>query len=193
MRNLAVFCGSALGSDPRFADAARALGAGCAARGITVIYGGASVGLMGVVADAALAGDGSVVGVLPRHLADREIGHPALTRLELVDSMHERKARMAELADAFVALPGGIGTLDELAESWTWRYLGHHGKPVALLNIAGFHDALLAWVRHAEGAGLLKPIQRDLLIVATSVDDLFVQLERASADGQRASHSSEHA
>ncbi|MBI3792332.1 MAG: TIGR00730 family Rossman fold protein [Gemmatimonadetes bacterium] len=165
MRALAVFCGSALGTDARFAEVAGALGREAAARRIAIVYGGASVGLMGVVADAALAAGGEVVGVLPRHLADREVGHRALTRLELVDSMHERKARMAELADAFVAIPGGIGTLDELMEVWTWRHLGLHAKPIALVNVAGFYDGLLAFIAHAAGAGLVRASQRDALTV----------------------------
>lgn len=170
---LAVFCGSAAGTDPAFAEAARALGAGCAARGITVVYGGAHVGLMGMVADAALAGGGEVVGVLPRHLAGREVGHERLTRLELVDTMHERKARMAELADAFVAIPGGIGTLDELMEVWTWHHLGLHAKPVALVNVHGFYDGLLQFVAHAHATGLVRRSQRDALRVVPTVAALF--------------------
>ena len=175
MTHLAVFCGSALGADARFAECARELGHEAAARAITLEYGGAAVGLMGVLADAALAAGGQVVGVLPRHLAGREIGHQALTRLELVNSMHERKARMAELADAFVALPGGIGTLDELMEVWTWLHLGLHAKPVCVLNVGGFYDALLAWIDHATAEGLVRPSQRNALHVATSVSNLFEQ------------------
>ena len=176
MKCLAVFCGSALGADPAFTDAARALGREAARRGVTIVYGGAAVGLMGVLADAALAAGGEVIGVLPRHLAGREVGHRGLTHLELVDSMHQRKARMAELADAFVALPGGIGTLDELMEVWTWHHLGLHEKPVAVLNVAGFYDALLAWVAHAGDTGLVRPSQRAALRVIGSVDELFDRL-----------------
>ncbi len=176
MKQLAVFCGSALGVDARFAGCARELGREAAARGITIVYGGAAIGLMGVLADAALAAGGQVIGVLPRHLAGREIGHQALTRLELVDSMHARKARMAELADAFVALPGGIGTLDELMEVWTWLHLGLHAKPVSVLNVGGFYDALLAWIDHAATAGLIRPSQRNALRVANNVNNLFEQL-----------------
>jgi uncharacterized protein (TIGR00730 family) len=180
MTSIAVFCGSALGADPAFAEAARALGVEAARRDITIVYGGAAVGLMGVVADAALGAGGQVIGVLPRHLAGRELGHRTLTRLELVDSMHERKARMAELADAFVALPGGIGTLDELMEVWTWHHLGLHEKPVAVLNVAGFYDALLAWVAHATAQGLVRPSQQQALHVADSVPALFGLLGRTS-------------
>ncbi len=191
MHSLCVFCGSATGADPRFADTARALGRACAERGIAVVYGGASVGLMGIVADATLDAGGRVIGVLPHALASREIGHTRLTQLELVDSMAERKQRMADLSDAFVAIPGGIGTMDELFEVWTWGYLGVHQKPCAVLNVGGFYDHLLAWVKHAEGAGLVKPVQRDMLRVADSVGDLFTVLEQPVAPHHRPPHTPE--
>lgn len=192
MHSLCVFCGSATGTDPRFADTARALGRACAERGIAVVYGGASVGLMGILADAAIDAGGRVIGVLPHALATREIGHARLTQLELVDSMAERKQRMAELADAFVAIPGGIGTMDELFEVWTWEYLGVHEKPCAVLNVGGFYDHLLAWVQHAEGAGLVKPVQRAMLRVADTVADLFTVLDQPAAPHHRFPHTPEH-
>ena len=173
MRSLAVFCGSATGRDPRFAEVTREFARSCAARDIAIVYGGASVGLMGILADAALAAHGTVIGVLPRFLANREVGHRSLTRLELVDSMHERKARMAELADGFVALPGGIGTLDEVMDVWTWRHLALHEKPIALLNTAGFYDALLSFFDHGVSEGLIRTSQRDALLVCPDVPALF--------------------
>ena len=166
LRRVAVYCGSADGNDPAFLAEARALGKGIAAAGLGLVYGGASVGLMGAVADAALAGGAEVIGVLPDVLAGKEIAHAGLTRLELVTTMHERKARMAELADAFLVLPGGYGTLEELLEAVTWAQLRLHAKPCILINTAGYWDGLLKFLDTALAAGFLKAKNRELLLVA---------------------------
>ena len=165
-RRVAVYCGSADGNNPAFVAEATALGRAIAASGLGLVYGGASVGLMGAVADAALAGGAEVIGVLPDVLAGKEIAHAALTRLELVSTMHERKARMAELADAFVVLPGGYGTLEELLEVVTWAQLGLHTKPVVLVNTVGYWDGLLTFLGTAVAAGFLKPKNRAFMLVA---------------------------
>jgi uncharacterized protein (TIGR00730 family) len=158
LRSLCVFCGSSRGADPAFAEAATAVGRAIAERGLTLVYGGGHVGLMGIVADGALAAGGEVHGVIPTFLADKELGHPGLTRLDKVGSMHERKARMAELSDGFIALPGGIGTLEEIAEVWTWGQLGLHAKPIGFLNVAGFYNGLLSFIDHAVASEFLKPV-----------------------------------
>ncbi|MGE0043109.1 MAG: TIGR00730 family Rossman fold protein [Vicinamibacterales bacterium] len=168
MKSICVFCGSAEGRDPAFAAAARALGGELAGRGIGLVYGGGNVGLMGVVADAALAAGGRVTGVIPRPLVAREIAHTGLTDLRVVDSMHERKALMADLSDAFIALPGGYGTLEEIAEAITWTQLGVHLKPCGLLNVAGFYDGLLAFLAHASDQQFIKPANLDIVITDTS-------------------------
>ena len=165
-RRVAVYCGSADGNDPVFLAEARALGTAIAAAGLGMVYGGASVGLMGAVADAALTGGAEVIGVLPDVLAGKEIAHARLTRLELVSTMHERKARMAQLADAFLILPGGYGTLEELLEVVTWAQLKLHAKPCIVINTAGYWDGLLAFLDTAVAAGFLKPKNRALLRVA---------------------------
>jgi uncharacterized protein (TIGR00730 family) len=167
-RRVAVYCGSADGNDPAYLAEARALGAAIAAAGLGLVYGGANAGLMGAVADAALVGGAEVVGVLPDVLAGKEIAHAGLTRLELVSTMHERKARMAALADAFLILPGGYGTLEELLEIVTWAQLRLHNKPVILVNTAGYWDRLLTFLDSAVAAGFLKPGNRALLLVAES-------------------------
>jgi len=149
MPSLCVFCGSSPGARPEYRDAARAFGQVLASRGIRLVYGGGHVGLMGVVADAVLGAQGEVVGVITDGLQAREVGHTALPDLRVVATMHERKALMASLSDAFVALPGGAGTLDEFFEAWTWTQLGIHRKPVALLNVAGYFDGLIAFLEHA--------------------------------------------
>lgn len=150
-----------------------------ARRGVEVVYGGGQVGLMGVVAAAALAAGGRVVGVIPERLLEREVAHLGLTQLYVTRTMHERKARMMELADAFVALPGGIGTLDELFEIWTWRQLGYHAKPVGLLNVAGYYDGLLAFLDRAVEEGFLTPDCRALLTTGTDVELLLERLASA--------------
>lgn len=166
MRAVCVYCGSNPGSDPIYLDAARALGRTIAEAGLGVVYGGARVGLMGAMADAALAAGGSVVGILPGALRDRELAHPGLTELVIVDSMHERKAMMAERADAFVALPGGLGTLEELFEVLTWAQLGIHAKPCGVLDVAGYWAPLLRFLDRSVEQGFMTQLSRDLLLAA---------------------------
>jgi uncharacterized protein (TIGR00730 family) len=170
-RRVAVFCGSADGTNPAFVAEARALGALIAAAGLGLVYGGASVGLMGTVADAALAGGAEVIGVLPTVLTGHEIEHTGLTSLELVPTMHVRKARQVELADAFLVLPGGYGTMDEMVEVVTWAQLGLHAKPCILINTAGYWDGLLAFLDSAVTAGFVKPKNRGLVRVAASAKE----------------------
>ena len=171
VRRAAVYCGSANGNDPAFLAEAVALGEAIAAAGLGLVYGGASVGLMGAVADAALKSGAEVIGVLPDVLASKEIAHTGLSSLELVTTMHERKARMAELADAFLVLPGGYGTLEELLEVVTWAQLRLHDKPCILINTAGYWDGLLAFLDTAVAAGFLKQKNRGLLRVAGSAEE----------------------
>jgi len=180
-RRLAVYCGSATGNDPAFLAEARALGAAIAAAGLGLVYGGASVGLMGAVADAALGGGAEVIGVLPDVLAGKEIVHTGLTRLELVSTMHERKARMAHLADAFLILPGGYGTLEELLEVVTWAQLRLHAKPCILINTAGYWNGLLQFLDTAVVAGFLKQKNRNLLRVAHSAAEAVGMVVAASS------------
>jgi uncharacterized protein (TIGR00730 family) len=173
MRRVCVYAGSNPGHDPAYADAARALAAELADRGIGLVYGGGKVGLMGVIADTVLAAGGEAIGVMPQALIDREIGHPRLTELRVVASMHERKAQMAELADAFVALPGGIGTLEELIEVYTWSQLGIHDKACGVLNVRGYYDGLAAFLNHAVDEGFLRAQHRAVLSVAADPADLL--------------------
>jgi uncharacterized protein (TIGR00730 family) len=177
MRRLCVFCGSSEGNDPAYLQAARALGETLARSGIGLVYGGASVGLMGVLADAALVAGGEVTGVMPRALVEKEVAHSRLTDLRVVGSMHERKALMAELSDGFVALPGGIGTFEELFEVWTWAQLGHHTKSCALLNVRGFYDGLIAFLDKVVERGFMKGVHRSMLIVAQQPMELIERLE----------------
>ena len=176
MPALCVFCGSSAGVRPDYLDAARALGRAAAERGIGIIYGGARVGLMGALADATLAAGGSVTGVIPRALVDREVAHEGLTHLHVVASMHERKATMASLADAFVALPGGIGTLEELFEVWTWAHLGVHAKPCAVLDVADFWRPLLDALDRMTAEGFIRRDVRAMLLEAGDPDTLFTRL-----------------
>ncbi|HUA94135.1 MAG TPA: TIGR00730 family Rossman fold protein [Acidimicrobiales bacterium] len=173
MRSVCVFCGSSPGGGPAYAAEARELGALLANRGLRLVYGGAHVGSMGALADAALAAGGEVVGIIPRHMARQEVAHEGLTELRVVSSMHERKAMMAELSDAFIALPGGLGTLEELAEILTWAQLGLHRKPVGLLDRSGFYDPLLRFLDHAVSEGFVRPRHRDLLLARRSPDQLL--------------------
>jgi len=170
-RRVAVYCGSADGTNPAFLAEARALGKAIAAAGLGMVYGGANVGLMGAVADAALKGGAEVIGILPDLLADKEIAHTGLTSLELVPSMHQRKARMVELADAFLVLPGGYGTLEEMLEAVTWAQMGLHAKPCILINTAGYWDGLLTFLDTAVAEGFLKAKNRALLRVAATADE----------------------
>src|SRR5271165_3743489 len=170
-RRVAVYCGSADGNNPGYLAEAHALGEAIAAAGLGLVYGGASVGLMGAVADAALAGGAEVIGVLPDVLAGKEIAHAGLTRLELVSTMHQRKARMAELADAFLILPGGYGTLEELMEIVTWAQLGLHAKPIILINTIEYWSGLLGFLDSAVNAGFLKSKNRELPQVASDAEE----------------------
>jgi uncharacterized protein (TIGR00730 family) len=173
MRSVCVFCGSASGTKPVYAEAARALGAELARRSLALVYGGGRIGLMGELATAATAAGGTVVGVIPERLAAKEIAYTEATELIVVDTMHTRKAIMADRADAFVALPGGFGTLEELFEILTWAQLGIHAKPVGLLDVDGFYAPLLAWLDQAVAAGFLKRKHRELLIVGSSIGELL--------------------
>jgi len=179
LRRVCVYCGSSPGGRPQYAAAAAELGQAIAARGLALVYGGASVGLMGVLADAALAAGGRVVGVIPQLLSTRELAHAGLTEQHVVTSMHERKSKMAELSDLFVALPGGIGTLDELFEMWTWSQLGLHAKPCALLNIDGYYDALIAFLDHARSEGFVRLTNRAALLAYPDVESFAGSLDRA--------------
>jgi uncharacterized protein (TIGR00730 family) len=181
MKSVCVFCGSTPGARPAYLAAARRIGEALAARGLRLVYGGSSIGLMGAVADAALARGGEVVGVLPEFMGSREIAHPRLTELVLVGSMHERKAQMAARADAFVALPGGFGTMDELFEVLTWSQLGLHQpqKPSAMLDVDGYYTSLVAFLDHAAAEGFLRPEHRALLLVDRDPDRLIDRLAGA--------------
>ena len=176
MKSVCVFCGSSPGNSSVYADTARELGRALAAHGLALVYGGGRVGLMGEVASSALAAGGAVVGVIPHSLALKEIAQEDCTELVVVNTMHERKALMADRSDAFVALPGGYGTCDELFEILTWAQLGIHRKPVAILNTNGFFTPLLAWLDHIVTEGLLKPKHRALLVVADTVPELLAKL-----------------
>ena len=164
--SVCVYCGSRPGESELHADAARAVGREIGRRGWQLVYGGGRAGLMGIVADAALAAGASVIGVIPQSLMARELGHAGLTELHVVETMHERKMMMAERSDAFLALPGGIGTFEELFEVWSWRQLGYHDKPLGLLNVAGYYDALLAFLQQSRDQGFMSQMQLDLLHVA---------------------------
>jgi uncharacterized protein (TIGR00730 family) len=165
MKRVCVFCGSSPGNDPRYLEAAKVMGRTLAARKLGLVYGGSSIGLMGAVADAALEAGGEVIGVIPRALQLREIAHGGLTSLHVVATMHDRKAKMAELAHGFVAMPGGMGTLEELAEVLTWAQLGLHARPCGLLDVAGYYRPLTAFFDQAVTQGFLRPEQRRLLLV----------------------------
>ena len=177
-RRVCVFCGASSGRSPAYADAARAFGAALARRGVGLVYGGGRVGLMGAVADSALGAGGSVVGVIPQELVDRELAHGGLTELHVVGSLHERKALMAELADAFVALPGGFGTLDELLEQLTWSQLGLHAKPIGLLDVAGYWRPLIALARHASEEGFVRESDLRSIAVGDDPQELLDALDR---------------
>jgi uncharacterized protein (TIGR00730 family) len=176
LRRICLYAGSRPGADPAFVREARALARLLAGKDIGVVYGGARVGLMGAVADAALGAGGEVLGVLPRALRDREVGHTGLTRLEIVETMHERKARMADLADAFIALPGGLGTLEEVVEAATWTMLGIHRKPVGLLDVGGYYAPLARLLDDMVAGGFLPPEHRGLMLRGEDPEDLLDQL-----------------
>jgi uncharacterized protein (TIGR00730 family) len=181
IKRLAVYCGSAGGSDPRFEEAARELGRTMAERGLELVYGGGRLGLMGIVADTVIAYGGRTYGVIPRALVDKEVAHSGLTELITVTTMHERKARMTELCDAFVCLPGGIGTLDEMFEAWTWNALGYHCQPFALLNIAGFWTPFVEFMGHVSRSGFLSQRRLDQLLIGDTPEQVINLLDEAAA------------
>lgn len=164
MKSLCVYCGSSVGASPVYADAARSLARVMVDDNIALVYGGGNVGLMGVIADEVMRLGGEATGVIPKALMDKEVGHSGLTRLHIVKDMHERKAMMAELSDGFIAMPGGIGTLEELFEVFTWSQLGLHDKPIGLLNVDGFYDGLITFLEHVVDQRFLKPEQASLLV-----------------------------
>lgn len=176
--SVCVYCGSRQGSDPAYAQAAREVGAAIGRRGWELVYGGGKVGLMGVVADAVLEHGGRVVGVIPRILMEREVGHRGLHELHVVETMHQRKQMMAERAGAFLALPGGIGTMEELFEVWTWRQIGYHDQPVGLLNVSGYYDALLSFLQRSVDSGFLAAAQMQALDVDHRPQALLDTLRR---------------
>lgn len=177
LKRVCVFCGSSPGVRPEYAEAARALGRALAARRVGLVYGGGRTGLMGVVADAVLEAGGEVIGVIPEALMAREVGHAGVTELHVVGSMHQRKALMAELSDAFVALPGGFGTWEEFCEVLTWSQLGLHPKPCGLLDVAGYYAPFVALVDHAVAEGFVKPTHRTLVLEATDPERMLTLLE----------------
>ena len=181
--SICVYCGSRPGELAVYADAARRIGSFIGERGWQLVYGGGRAGLMGLVADAALAAGAPVVGVIPESLMGRELGHPGLTELHVVETMHQRKMLMAQRSDAFLALPGGIGTFEELFEVWSWRQLGYHDKPLGLLNVAGYYDALLAFLARSRDQGFMSDAQIDLLQVS---DDPHALLTRMAELAPRA-------
>jgi uncharacterized protein (TIGR00730 family) len=181
MKRLAVYCGSAAGSRPEFAAAARATAAAMVGRGVDLVYGGGRLGLMGLIADGVLGAGGQVYGVIPTALVDLEVAHTGLTELCTVETMHERKAKMTDLADAFLALPGGIGTLDELFEAWSWNALGYHAKPFCLLNVDGFWDRMIQFIDHATASGFLSAQRRSQLLVAEAPEQALELLDEAAA------------
>ncbi|MFM7281486.1 MAG: TIGR00730 family Rossman fold protein [Planctomycetia bacterium] len=179
LRRLCVFCGSRSGTRLEYAEAARELGRRMAEHQIELVFGGGKVGLMGIVADSVLKHGGSAVGIIPRGLLEREVGHTGLTRLEVVQTMHERKARMAELSDGFVALPGGYGTYEEICEVVTWAQLGIHYKPCVLVDVAGYWQTLIAQIDSGVREGFVDPTMRSLLTSASTLDQLFQQFEQS--------------
>jgi len=181
VRCLAVYCGSASGSSNVFADATRATATAMTQRRVDLVYGGGRLGLMGLIADSVLAGGGQVFGVIPQALVDIEVAHLGLTELHTVANMHERKAKMTDLADAFLALPGGIGTLDELFEAWSWNALGYHKKPFCLLNVEGYWDGMVEFIDHATTSGFLSSSRRSQLLVAVTPEEALDLLDEAAA------------
>ncbi len=178
MNRIVVYCGSSAGHDPIYMEQATRLGAALAQRGLTLVYGGAKVGLMGAVADGALNAGGKAIGVLPHFLQQKELAHNGLTELILVDTMHERKTKMNELCDGAIALPGGFGTMEELFEMLTWGQLGLHKKPIGLLNVNGFYDALTALSQNMFEKGFLSAENRDMLLCSNDIGDLLLQMEQ---------------
>ena len=181
LRRVAVYCGSAPGADPIFSDAAKATARAMVDKQIDLVFGGGRLGLMGLTADSVLELGGRVYGVIPFALVDLEVAHTGLTELHRVANMHERKAKMTDLADAFLALPGGIGTMDELFEAWSWNALGYHAKPFCLLNVGGFFDGLITFIDHATASGFLSEQRRNQLLVADTPEQALDLLDEAAA------------
>lgn len=176
MKYVCVYCGSARGNRTEYADSATATGKLIASNGYGLVYGGGHVGLMGVVADAVMAAGGPVIGVITQGLMDREVGHTGITDLRIVNTMHERKTMMADIASSFIVLPGGIGTFEEFFEIWTWALLGDHTKPIGLINVAGYYDGLIAFIEHSVQEGFLKKKYRDLLIIGNDPAEVLERL-----------------
>ena len=176
MKRLAVYCGSATPADPVYIETARAVGRALAERGIGVVYGGGKLGLMGAVADSALAAGGEVIGIIPQALVDAEVAHRGLTELHVVDTMHQRKQAFTDLSDGFVNLPGGTGTMDELWEALSWAQIGYHSKPVGLLNMAGYYDHLIAFYAKMGEVGFLRPQHQGILLVDAELDGLLAKM-----------------
>lgn len=177
IKTVCVYCGSSLGNLPVYKEAAEALGKALAAADIGLVYGGGGVGLMGAVADAVMANGGRAVGIIPQLLLDKEVGHRGLTELHVVPDMHKRKQMMADLADAFITMPGGAGTLEELFEVYTWAQLGYHNKPIGLLNVAGFYNPLMAMLQHTADAGFIRAPYLDLLMSEAVPETLVKRLQ----------------
>ena len=185
MKNMCVYCGSSPGRLDVYAEGARALARALVTRDLGLVYGGASIGLMGLIADSVLAMGGRAVGVIPHALAQKEVAHKGLTELHITQSMHERKTLMAELSDGFIAMPGGIGTFEEIFEVWTWAQLGIHAKPCGLLNVGGYYDALTTFLDHATAEQFLKPPHRSLLVVESGPDALLDRFASYQAPGMQ--------
>ena len=185
LKRLAVYCGAAPGGDPLFAEIARELAGEMAARGIDLVYGGGKLGLMGIMADTILAAGGRAYGVIPHALVEQEVAHLDLTELYQVTTMHERKAKFTELADGFLCLPGGIGTLDELFEAWTWNALGYHSKPFCLLNVRGFWSPFAEFMDHVRDAGFLSAARREQLLVADTPAEAIKMLDEAAGQANQ--------
>ena len=179
MKRLAVYCGSASPADPVYIESARSVGRTLAGRGIGLVYGGGRLGLMGAVADAALAAGGEVIGIIPQALVDAEVAHRGLSELHVVRTMHERKQAFTDLSDGFVTLPGGTGTMDELWEALSWAQLGYHAKPVGLLNVAGYYDGLIAFNARMIDVGFIRAQHAGLMIVETEIDALIARMAAA--------------
>jgi uncharacterized protein (TIGR00730 family) len=177
VKRIAVYCGSATPADPVYIEAARMVGHGLARRGIGVVYGGGKLGLMGAVADSALAAGGEVIGIIPTALVNAEVAHRGLSSLEVVETMHERKARFVDLSDGFINLPGGTGTMDELWEALSWAQLGYHQDPIGLLNIAGYYDKLVDFWEHMGKVGFVRPQHQGLLLVDETLDGLLAKMD----------------
>ncbi len=183
--SICVFCGSSVGARPQYLEAARGFAREAVAEGVTLVYGGGKVGLMGVVADAALQAGGRVVGVMTRALEGREIAHDGLSEMHIVETMHERKAKMAELADAFVALPGGAGTLEEICEQWTWAQLGIHRKPCGFLNVQGYYDPLRSLIEHMALEGFVRSEHRAMLRFEDTASQLIADFRTYTAPASK--------